>query len=52
VARKMSREQLREAFAALAEADLSLKSSAPDPQAVVELLVVRLTKGAGAPARA
>jgi len=52
VARKMSREQLREAFAALADADLSLKSSAPDPQAVVELLVVRLTMGAGARARA
>ena len=51
VARKMSREQLREAFAALAEADLSLKSSAPDPQAVVELLVVRLTAGADAPPR-
>ena len=52
VARKFRREELREAFAALADADLSLKSSAPDPQAVVELLVVRLTKGAGAPARA
>jgi len=52
VARKLTREQLREAFAALAEADLSLKSSAPDAPAVVELLVVRLTKGAGAAARA
>jgi len=44
VARKLSREQLREAFAALADADVALKSSAPDPQAVVELLVVRLTQ--------
>lgn len=51
VARKFRREELREAFAALADADLSLKSSAPDPRAVVELLVVRLTKGAGAPVR-
>jgi len=51
VARKFQREELQEAFAALADADLSLKSSAPDPQAVVELLVVRLTTGAGAPAR-
>lgn len=48
VARKFSREQLRQAFGALADADLRLKSSAPDPQAVVELLVVRLTQDAGA----
>ncbi|MGH9789146.1 MAG: DNA polymerase III subunit delta [Candidatus Acidiferrales bacterium] len=49
VGRKFSREQLRQAFAALADADVSLKSSAPDPPAVVELLVVRLTRGAAAP---
>ncbi len=49
-ARKFKREELREAFAALAEADSALKSSPPDPQAVVELLVARLTMGARASA--
>lgn len=50
VARKFSREQLREAFGALAEADLRLRPSVPNPVVVMELLLVRLTKGAGAPA--
>lgn len=49
-ARKFDPEQLQEAFVALTEADDRLKSSPPDPQAVVEMLVVRLTQPA--PARA
>jgi DNA polymerase-3 subunit delta len=50
--RKLTRAQLREAFAALAEADDRLKSSSPDRQAVAEMLVVRLTQPAApAPSR-
>jgi DNA polymerase-3 subunit delta len=46
-ARNFTREELKEAFAALVEADSRLKASPPDPQAVVERLVLRLTQGAG-----
>lgn len=42
-ARKWPSERLREAFAALLEADLTLKSSPPNPTAVLEMLVARLT---------
>lgn len=43
-ARKFQPEALRGAFAALLEADVALKSSPPDPAAVLETLVARLTK--------
>ena len=43
-ARRFQPEELRAAFAALLEADVTLKSSPPDPTAVLEALVVRLTK--------
>lgn len=42
-ARQFRPEELRGAFAALLEADVALKSSPPDPVAVVEALLVRLT---------
>ena len=42
-ARKFRREDLQEAFVLLNEADVTLKSSPPDPVAVLETLVVRLT---------
>lgn len=42
-ARRFSPEELRSGFAALLEADVRLKSSAPNPAAVLETLVVRLT---------
>ncbi|MCI0404404.1 MAG: DNA polymerase III subunit delta [Acidobacteria bacterium] len=48
VSGKFRKRQLQEAFAALREADDALKSSPPDPQAVVELLVARLTQSVGA----
>jgi len=44
-ARKFQPEELRQGLAALADADEALKSSSPDPKAVVELLVVQLTGG-------
>jgi DNA polymerase-3 subunit delta len=50
--RKLTRPQLREAFAALAEADDRLKASPPDRQAVAEMLIIRLTQPAAAPAPA
>lgn len=46
-AQKFRPEELREAFAALLEADVALKSSPPDPAAVLEALVVRLTQRRG-----
>lgn len=46
-ARKFRPEQLREAFAALLEADVALKSSPPDSTAVLEALLVRLTVPSG-----
>ena len=42
-ARKFRREDLQEAFVLLSEADVTLKSSPPDPVAILETLVVRLT---------
>lgn len=42
-ARAFSPEELQGAFAALLEADVRLKSSAPHPEAVLETLIVRLT---------
>ena len=44
-ARKFQPQELRQGLAALADADEALKSSSPDPKAVVELLVVQLTGG-------
>lgn len=46
-ARRFSPQELRAAFAALLEADLALKSSPPDPTAVLEALVAQLTPQAG-----
>lgn len=42
-ARKFRPEELRQAFEALLEADVALKSSPPDPVAILEVLVARLT---------
>lgn len=42
-ARAFSRGELQGAFAALRDADVALKSSAPHPEAVLETLIVRLT---------
>jgi DNA polymerase-3 subunit delta len=42
-ARRFTAEELRAAFAALREADSHLKSGAPNPEAILETLVVRLT---------
>lgn len=49
---RFSPEELREAFAVLLEADVALKSSPPNPAAVLEALVVRLTTVGEAGARA
>lgn len=43
-ARRFSPQELRQAFAALLEADVVLKSSPPHPAAVLETLLVRLTQ--------
>lgn len=51
-ARRFSTEELREAFGALLKADVALKSSPPNPAAVLEALVVRLAGGAPARAKA
>jgi len=48
-ARRFAPEQLRRAFVVLLEADVRLKSSSPNPAAVLEALVVELT---AAPRRA
>ena len=50
--RKFSAEELRQGLSALAEADVALKSSPPDPKVVTELLVVRLTGAIDAKAAA
>ncbi|MFQ5723135.1 MAG: DNA polymerase III subunit delta [Terriglobia bacterium] len=42
-ARRFSPQELRTAFAALQDADVALKSSPPDPTAVLEALVAQLT---------
>lgn len=42
-ARKFPPDEVRRAFAALLEADVALKSSPPNPAAVVEMLIARLT---------
>ena len=42
-ARKFPPEELRRAFALLLDADVTLKSSPPNPTAVLEMLIVRLT---------
>lgn len=47
-ARRFHPEELRGAFAALLEADVTLKSSPPDPAAVLEVMVMRLTPSRGA----
>lgn len=43
-AHKFSSAQLRRAIGLLLEADIALKSSAPDPEAVAETLVIALTE--------
>lgn len=45
-ARKFSTGELQRAFGLLLETDVALKSSAPDPVALVETLVIRLTEPA------
>ncbi|HEX2713083.1 MAG TPA: hypothetical protein VHM88_12870, partial [Candidatus Acidoferrales bacterium] len=42
-ARKIRRQQLLEGLVALYEADSQLKSGAPNPRAIMEFLVARLT---------
>lgn len=51
-ARRFSPEELQRAFAALLDADVTLKSSPPNPAAVLDLLLVRLTAGKENEARA
>lgn len=46
-ARKFSAQELGEGLGALLDADVSLKSSPASPEAVLEMLIVRLTEGSG-----
>jgi DNA polymerase-3 subunit delta len=48
-ARRLSREQLRDAILALAEADSRLKSAVKDDRAVMEFLLARLSRPSVAP---
>ncbi len=51
-AKQFSLEELRGAFAALLDADVALRSSPPSPEAILEMLVIELTGGEKARARA
>jgi DNA polymerase-3 subunit delta len=46
-ARRFSRRELSAGLCALQEVDVSLKSSPANPEAVLEMLIVRLTEGSG-----
>jgi len=51
-ARRFSRRELSAGLCALQEADVSLKSSPPNPAAVLEMLIVRLTEDPAGSGRA
>lgn len=48
-AQRFSRQQLSAGLVALFQADVALKSSPPNPAAVLEMLIVRLTESPAAP---